>query len=232
MLELGTRAQDQPLLWVDHVTHRLGGAGSTPVLRDVELVLAPGEWVALAGRSGSGKTTLCHLVAGMGTPTAGRILIDSVPADRIEDWAVVSLLPQRLALAEELSVAENLLLPLNLRARHGVGGAGGAGGAGRAGLGEQLIETLGLAGLADRLVGQTSLGEQQRTALGRALALGPRLAVLDEPTGHQDDEHVDRVLAALSLVHERGTAILVATHDERMWRAAGRVLTIHEGQLT
>lgn len=209
----------EPLLRVEHVTHRLGG-GSEPVLRDVDLLVDGPQLVALAGRSGSGKSTLCHLIAGLGAPQSGQILLDGRPAHEITDWGLVSLLPQRLALVEELSIAENVLLPTVL-----VAGRGSTAG------GERLIDALGLGELAGRRAKQVSLGEQQRTALARSLVLHPRLAVLDEPTGHQDDEHVDLVLAALTSARAGGTAVLVATHDDRVLEIADRVVRLQRGQV-
>ena len=215
----------EPLLRVEGLTHRLGPTSAPPVLHDIDLTLDGAEFVALAGRSGSGKSTLCHLVAGLGRPTSGRVLLLGRPADQVHDWATVALLPQRLALVEELSVLENAMLPVGLHA------ATGPARAERRELCALLLDALDLTHLGARLASQTSLGEQQRTALARALVLQPRLAVLDEPTGHQDDENVDRVLAAIVLSRARGTAILVASHDERVLEAAGRVVPLRDGRL-
>ena len=231
---------DEALLRVEAVTHRLGQAGSPAVLHDVDLTIEAGEYVALAGRSGSGKSTLCHLVAGLGRPTSGVVLVDGRPAEQIDDWSVVSLLPQRLALIEELSVAENALLPFALHRRSASRAQPWSGAAALAddpsstandGHAE-LLEILSLTALGDRLARQTSLGEQQRTALARALVLRPRLTVLDEPTGHQDDDNVTRVLAAIALAREHGTAVLVATHDERVLESADRVVALHDGRVS
>jgi ABC-type lipoprotein export system ATPase subunit len=208
------------LLSVEQVTHGLGSAGSAPVLRAVDLQVADAALLALVGRSGSGKSTLCHLVAGLGAPWSGRILLDGRPAHEIMDWAVVSLLPQRLALVEELSLAENILLPTTLADRRRSPDEGRA-----------LITALGLGEVADRLATQASLGEQQRAALARALVLRPRLAVLDEPTGHQDDEHISLVLEALKAARDSGTAVLVATHDDRLVDVADQVVRLHHGQV-
>jgi ABC-type lipoprotein export system ATPase subunit len=210
---------DEKLLRVERVTHYLG-ADSPPVLREVSLEFEQGRLLALAGRSGSGKSTLCHLVAGLGRPDSGRILLDGRPADQVEDWAVVSLLPQRLALVEELTIAENVMMPSIL-----------AGRSAEAAIAQPVMAGLGLDEVADRLATQASLGEQQRAALARALVLGPRLAVLDEPTGHQDDEHVELVLAALAAARDRGTAVLVATHDDRVLAVADQVIRLHLGQV-
>ncbi len=209
------------LLVVHDVTHVVG-ATRTTVLRGVSLRVDPGTLVALAGRSGSGKSSLCHLVAGLAEPTSGTVLIDGTPAHHVRDWATVSLLPQRLALVEELTVAENVLAPAVLRGAHGPD---------EQALTDRLLERLDLAALTDRPVTRTSLGEQQRTALARALVLAPRLAVLDEPTGHQDDDHVRGVLAGLAVARDLGCAVLVATHDERVLAVADVVVTMSDGRV-
>ncbi len=201
------------LLEIAGVTHT---RGSTTVLHDIDLRLEPGRLAVLAGRSGSGKSTLCHLVAGVMTPASGAVRVDGKPAHRVRDWAAVSLLPQRLALATELTVAENALLPARIR---------------RLRPDPDLLERLGLAGIAGRPVHQTSQGERQRTALARALVLGPAVAVLDEPTGHQDDEHVGMVLDALTTAVTGGTLVLVATHDQRIIDVADEVVRLSSGRV-
>jgi ABC-type lipoprotein export system ATPase subunit len=210
-----TEAAADALVVVDGVTHvPPGGRMSRAVLRDVSLVVRVGEVVALAGRSGSGKSTLCHLVAGLEPPTSGSILVADVAATDVDDWAVVSLLPQRVGLVPELSVAENVLLPAWLRDRDAA---------------LETLETLGLAELADRAADQLSLGEQQRAGIARAFVLRPSLAILDEPTSHQDDEHVELVSKAVDRARLAGTAVLVATHDERLLASATRVVRLTGG---
>ncbi|MGK5680631.1 ABC transporter ATP-binding protein [Actinoplanes sp. URMC 104] len=187
-------------------------------LHDVTLSLPAAELAVLAGRSGSGKSTLCHLIAGVMPPTSGEVLVADRPAYPAPDWATVSLLPQRLALEPDLTVAENVLLPATLR------GATPA-------LPDELLERLGLAAIAGRPARETSLGEQQRTALARALVLSPAVAVLDEPTAHQDDEHVGMVLEALTAVVRSGTLAVVATHDQRVIDVAGTVVRMRSGSV-
>ena len=201
------------MIRLDNVTHR---RGTVTILRDVSLSLGDAALVVLAGRSGSGKSTLCHLVAGVMRPSAGSVLVADGPAHRVRDWAVVSLLPQRLALAPELTVAENALLPAQLRGRP---------------VDPELLGRLGLDAIADRPVHETSLGEQQRTALARALVLGPSVAVLDEPTGHQDDEHVGLILNALVAAARAGTLVLVATHDQRVIDVADETVRLRSGRI-
>ncbi|GIJ66756.1 ATP-binding cassette domain-containing protein [Virgisporangium ochraceum] len=202
------------LVEVAGVTHT---RGSTIVLHDIDLRLDAGRLAVLAGRSGSGKSTLCHLVAGVMTPSKGDVRVDGVAAHRVRDWAAVSLLPQRLALATELTVAENALLPARIRRRTPEA---------------DLLESLGLAGIAGRPVHQTSQGERQRTALARALVLRSTVAVLDEPTGHQDDEHVGMVVDALRAAATAGTLVLVATHDQRIIDVADDVVRLSSGRVS
>ena len=187
--------------------------GATRVLHEIDLSLPTATLAVLAGRSGSGKSTLCHLIAGVMPPTTGQVLVAGRPAHPAADWATVALLPQRLALEPELTVAENVLLPAGLRGRESDG----------------LLDRLGLTPIAGRPARDTSLGEQQRTALARALVLNPAVAVLDEPTAHQDDEHVHLVLDALSAAVRTGTLVIVATHDQRVIEAADTVVRLHSG---
>jgi putative ABC transport system ATP-binding protein len=187
-----------------------------PVLDDVSLEVARGEVVALVGRSGSGKSTLCQLAAGLERPDAGTVEVDGRPSVPAGGWDVVAFQPQRLALAPELSVAENALLPCRLA---GVAPP------------PDLLAVLDVEHLAQRAAGLTSLGEQQRTGIARALCRRPVLALLDEPTGHQDDDHVSAVVAALVRAAHSGSAVLVATHDARVWEVADRVVRLDEGRV-
>ena len=187
----------------------LRDAGHLGLPGEVSLSIEAATLTVLAGRSGTGKTTLCHLIAGVMRPATGTVLVAGRPAYPVPDWATVSLLPQRLALEPELTVAENVLLPAGLRARVPADG---------------LLDRLGLAGIAARPARDTSLGEQQRTALARALILHPTVAVLDEPTAHQDDEHVQLVLDAVRAAVGAGTLAVVATHDQRVIDIADSVI--------
>jgi len=215
------------VLSVAAVSHAYGdGADRVLVLHDVSLHVDAGEMVCVAGPSGSGKTALCHLAAGFEVPMSGTVTVDGTPSTALDDWAVVAALPQQHGLLGELSVRANVALP------------GQRAGRGRRltrvaelpGL-QRLLEDLDLAELADRAVYETSLGEQQRAALARALVLSPRLAVLDEPTGHQDDDHVAQVLAAVRQSTVAGTGVLVASHDDRVLEAADRVVRLDRGRL-
>ena len=200
------RAQGQgrtaPVLVVDGVGVRYrSGPVELTVLHDVSLEVGAGEVVCLSGPSGSGKSTLCHVVAGFEAPSSGTASVLGRPTTALHDWGAVAVVPQRLGLVPELTVAESVALPRALRGAQSV--AGGGPGTDLVPVAE-LLADLGLDGLGHRYVGETSMGEQQRTAIARARSLDPALLVLDEPTGSQDDEHVDLVLAAPRSAVRRG----------------------------
>ena len=206
-------------LEVVDVSHGYGaGTGRVAVLHGVSLAVAPGELVALAGPSGSGKTTVCHLAAGFETPEQGAVTLDGRSAAEIADWAVVAVVPQQHGLLAELTVEQNVALPAY---RAGVTWDGG----------QDLFFSLDIIEIADRPAVETSLGEQQRTAIARAFVLSPRVVVLDEPTGHQDDHHVEQVLKAMRSAAQGGTLVLVASHDERVLEVSDRVLRLDQGRL-
>jgi ABC-type lipoprotein export system ATPase subunit len=208
------------VLRVERVVYEVGAG--RPLLDDVSFTVAAGEALALVGRSGSGKTTMCHLAAGAGAPTRGRVLLDGVPVRAARDWGSVALLPQRLGLVDELTVEQNVLLPTvsSSDAPPAVDDHAQA-----------LFSALDIDSLRGRAAGHTSRGEQHRTALARALVLKPRLAVLDEPPGHQDDDHVALVVAALDVAREAGDALLVATHDDRLVGSADRIVQLSGGRV-
>ena len=191
-------------------------------LRDASFSLAGGELVALVGPSGSGKTTLLNLLAGWEEPDEGRVVWCADASARMNrlGWHDMAIVPQRLGLVEELSNAENIGLPL-LLSKSGD----------RAAV-DRWLEQFGLTDLADRLPYEISLGEQQRTALARALVLGPRLVLADEPTGHQDEDWASGVLRALRAACEEGSTVLIATHDTEHLALVDRVLRIEDGHLT
>jgi ABC-type lipoprotein export system ATPase subunit len=211
---VGGRGRGDAAVVVAGVTHGERSPG-IPILSDVSLSAMPGEVVVLEGRSGSGKSTLCQLIAGLEPPDQGRVLVGGTAAVSVRDWARLALLPQRLGLPAELTVAENVNLPRWVR-----------------GLPErpELLEAFDLVHLAGNLSGQASRGEQQRVAIARAAALGPAVIVLDEPTSHQDEAHADLVAHQLLELARAGSAVLVATHDPRLVSEADQVVHLHAGR--
>jgi putative ABC transport system ATP-binding protein len=195
------------------------------VLRGLSLELSRGEVVALVGPSGSGKTTLLNIMAGWEEPDAGKaaFLADGASLGfEGRTWSEVAVVPQSLGLLEELTIGENVGLPLRLRRvdHHTIRPAVNS-----------LLTAFGLEAYYDRLPQEISIGEQQRTALARALIAEPALILADEPTGHQDVGWAERVFSALREAAARGTGCLVATHSDEMLAYCDRVLGIAEGHI-
>ena len=197
------------------------GPEEVHALRQADLLLRAGELVALVGPSGSGKTTLLNLLCGWEQPDGGRLSWSSMSGRQEPPWSEVAVVPQDLGLIDELTVAENVELPLWLAGQLEQGRTGAA----------DLLGRLGLAGHADRLPAEVSLGERQRVALARALVVRPRLLLADEPTCHQDADWATAVFGALRALAGQGGCCLVATHSEEFLALADRVLTISDGRL-
>jgi putative ABC transport system ATP-binding protein len=199
------------------------GAESVHALRGVSLQLHEAELVGLVGPSGSGKSTLLNLLAGWERPDAGAVAwAGGDPGPGGPSWAALALVPQTFGLLEELSVRENVELPLRLA---------GVGATARSRRVDEALAALGIDALADRAPWEGSLGEQQRTALARALVGTPRLLLCDEPTGHQDAAWAKHIFQTLLEAARQGTACLVATHSQQAVHFADRVLGLRDGEL-
>ncbi len=176
----------------------------------------------LVGRSGSGKSTLLTLLAGWQSPDTGEVQYFGSAADPAAlPWSELSFLPQRFGLLPELSVRENVEYPLRLLGTLERDGPSV----------ERLLEALGLTELADRPPTETSIGQQQRAALARALVLSPAVLLADEPTSHQDAGWRDAVWRLLLDAAAAGTCCLVATHEEEAAQYATRVWRVAEGSV-
>lgn len=203
-------------------TFNQGGA-DVHAVSEGSLELRRSELGVLLGRSGSGKSTLLTLLAGWQRPDTGVIVLDGRPTDPASlPWTELGYLPQRFGLIPELSVRENVELPARLagsrmefRGRIDV-----------------LLRDLGLDELAHRRPPETSIGQQQRTALARALVLRPTVLIADEPSSHQDTGWHDIVWTLLAREAGEGTACLAATHEPEATRFATQVWEIADGVVT
>jgi putative ABC transport system ATP-binding protein len=192
-------------------------------LRDVSLEDSPGEMVAMVGPSGSGKSTLLFALAGWETLDRGSVSVLGEPPGQ-QRWGDVGVVPQALGLIEDLTLRENAALPVRLAPD----GATVDRNAATEEL-ERLLEALHLGSVAQRRPASTSLGEQQRAAVARALVLRPQAVLADEPSTHQDHVRAGLVFSLLRSAAERGAAVVVATHDPAGYDYADRVVEMRDG---
>jgi lipoprotein-releasing system ATP-binding protein len=206
------------------------GGVKIEVLRGVDLVVGPGEIVALLGPSGSGKSTLLQAVGLLEGGFQGSIRIEGAEAANLDSDGRTRVRRESLGfvyqfhhLLPDFSAAENVVLPQMIKGeQRNVADA-------RA---EALLTALGLGHRLTHRPSQLSGGEQQRVAVARALANRPALVLADEPTGNLDEATADVVLAEfLRLVRGEGSAALVATHNERLALKMDRVVRLHDGTL-
>jgi putative ABC transport system ATP-binding protein len=206
------------------------GAREVHALRDVNLELGPGRFVALRGRSGSGKTTLLNCIGGLDRPTAGHVWVEGLDVGRISERKRVRLRRRRIgfvfqsfALLPTYSAWENVDLMLRLA------------GVGRRERRRQIEHVLGLVGLqkwAGHRPFELSGGQQQRLAIARALSTRPALILADEPTGELDSQTGQQILALLRrVVEHEDTTVLMATHDLTVDLFADEVYHLQDGQI-
>ncbi|MCU1361856.1 MAG: transporter ATP-binding protein [Ilumatobacteraceae bacterium] len=188
---------DVTKLWAD-------GSG----LRPTSFTAMPGELVVVRGRSGSGKSTLLGILAALCAPDAGTIMLDGVPlGTKPRPWTDVTLVPQTFALAVELTLRENVRDAVPEVSADEL---------------NRLLDELSLDVVAGATPDVASMGEQQRCAVARALTSEPLVLLADEPTSHQDADRADAVVGCLLAAAQRGTTVVIATHD----RAFAQVATV------
>jgi lipoprotein-releasing system ATP-binding protein len=206
------------------------GDREIPVLKGASAELYPGQAVALVGPSGAGKSTLLHIAGLLETPDAGRVIVSGADCSRLGDTErtrvrriEMGFVYQFHQLLPEFTALENVLMPQMIR------GVGRRAGEARA---KRLLGMLGLAERLDHRPAQLSGGEQQRTAIARALANAPKLLLADEPTGNLDPTTSGHVFhELLELIRHTGVAALMATHNLALAKRMHRVLRLEQGVL-
>ena len=206
------------------------GAGENQViaLYHVSLTIEKGEFTAIIGSSGSGKSTLLHAIAGVDTPTSGKIYLDGqdVYAGSNEKLAIfrrrqVGLIYQFNNLIPTLNVVENITLPILMDKRR----------VNKKRLND-LLDLLGLQERKSHLPNQLSGGQQQRVAIGRALMNAPAVMLADEPTGALDSRNGHEIIKLLKESNRKyGQTLLLVTHDENIALQAERIITIADGKV-
>jgi len=200
------------------------------VLRGVSLAVGAGEMVAVLGASGAGKSTLLHVCGGLdagdgGEVRAGGFDVTRASPTELAAWRnrAVGFVFQFHHLLAELTAAENVAMPLLIARRARAEAFGAA---------RRALDAVGLGERAAHLPGELSGGEQGRVAIARALVRDPLLLLADEPTGNLDAQTADEIGRLLArLARERGAAVLVATHNERLARLCDRALLLADGRL-
>jgi putative ABC transport system ATP-binding protein len=203
----------------------VSGGREITVLRDITFALPSGAFLAVTGPSGSGKSTLLGLLAGLDRPARGRVVLDGHDLAALSEDERARLRAEKVGfvfqsfhLIPTLTARENIQVPLELRGEDARPRA------------EELLVRVGLEDRGHHYPAQLSGGEQQRVAVARAFVHRPRLLFADEPTGNLDASNGANVIALLAeLNRERGTTLVLVTHDPELAGRAGRVLRLRDG---
>jgi len=221
-----------PLVDIRHVAKSYRrGAQTVPVLTDITLEIAEGDFISLMGPSGSGKSTLLNLIAGIDRPDSGELLvagldISRLPESALAEWraAHVGFIFQFYNLMPVLTAFENVELPLMMTRLS------------RAERKERVELVLDMVNLADRMdhyPSELSGGQQQRVAIARALITDPMLIVADEPTGDLDRTSASEILAMMQRLNgDLGKTIIMVTHDAHAANAAKSLVHLEKGELS
>ncbi|MAZ59911.1 MAG: macrolide ABC transporter ATP-binding protein [Chloroflexi bacterium] len=220
-----------PVITAINISRKFGtGDTAVTAVKDVNLKVKQGEFLAITGRSGSGKTTLLNLLGGLDQPTHGQILLQNQDLSDISDPEMVKLRRQNIGfifqsfgLLPLLSAYENVELPLHIR---------GYSWRDRRTLAHETLELVGLSGRTNHRPYELSGGEQQRVAIARALAPNPQIVFADEPTGELDTAtgiSISNILKNIS--SERAVTVIVATHDPVISQISDRVIDIIDGEI-
>jgi putative ABC transport system ATP-binding protein len=205
-----------------------GAAGQLVILQDIELEVMRGEAVAIVGASGSGKSTLLGLLAGLDTPTRGEVRIDGVDLFGLDEDGraalrarLVGFVFQAFNLLPPLNALENVMLPLELKEV-----------ANASELARAMLERVGLAERLGHYPRHLSGGEQQRVALARAFVTEPKVLFADEPTGNLDTATGAGIIELMfELNAERGTTLVLVTHDEAIASRCSRQIRLAAGRI-
>ena len=201
--------------------------GSLAILRDIDFTLSAGESLAIVGASGSGKSTLLSIMAGLDTPTQGQVVVAGQDLFSLSEddraqvrSAHMGFVFQSFQLMANLTALENVMLPLELAGRKD-----------RVAMAQAMLERVGLAQRLKHYPKLLSGGEQQRVALARAFVMEPQILLADEPTGSLDHATGETILNLMfELNQERGTTLVLVTHDSRVADRCQRRLVIEAGQ--
>jgi putative ABC transport system ATP-binding protein len=220
---------NMPLIELRGVAKEFPSAhGAVPVLRDINLSVEPGEFVAVVGKSGSGKSTLVNMITGIDHPSRGTVAINSMEVHRLDEsrlakWRgeTIGIVFQFFQLIPTLSIRENLLLAMDF--------VGSIAKSGRNRRAEALLAQVGILPHADKLPAALSGGEQQRAAIARALANDPPVLVADEPTGNLDSKTTEAIQRLFGDLVRNGKTVIVVTHEDVSRSEYSRIISLQDG---
>lgn len=203
-------------------------AGDFAALRNIDLEIAAGEFVAIVGKSGSGKSTLLNMVGGIDRPSSGTLRVGGAAIENLNHnelaafrGRTVGFVFQFFQLLPTLTVAENVMLPMDFCGMRPAGQ--------RRPHAMSLLDRVGVADQADKLPSALSGGQQQRVAIARALANDPPVILADEPTGNLDSETSVEIFRLFGELATDGKTLLVVTHDREAAASVSRTVTIVDG---
>jgi lipoprotein-releasing system ATP-binding protein len=211
-------------------SYRGGDGGTLIVLNGVDLAVRRGEMVAIVGASGSGKSTLLHVLGALDRPSSGYVVIGGEPLHAMTEDELAAVRNRKIGfvfqfhhLLREFSVLENVMMPMRIAGRSVREARSRA---------EELIAAVGLSGRLTHRPMELSGGEQQRTAVARALALDPAVVLADEPSGNLDHMNAERLHELfVRLVRELEVSMVVVTHNRSLAARADLVLLMEDGRL-
>lgn len=216
------------------VTENLGktytlGSIKVPALKQVNIAISRGDYIAIIGPSGSGKSTLMNLLGCLDTPSTGRLYIDGIDVSTLSDDQLakirrekIGFIFQKYNLLPTLNAVENVELAMSFagikkQQRHT-----------RA---NELLKLVGLSHRLDHKPAELSGGEQQRVAIARALANNPGIILGDEPTGNVDTTSGNKIMDILEEINKQGETVIIVTHDPNIAKRTGRIIQIQDGEV-
>ena len=223
--------QDRALIRISNlIKDYSSGTGKLSALKNIDLEVHPGEFLAITGKSGSGKTTLINMITGVDRITSGEVWVDEMPLHQMREnqlakWRGrnMGIIYQSFYLMSSLSLIDNVLLPVDLCGLYRNGDSR------RRAL--QLLTDVELEDHAYKPPSAISGGQQQRVAIARALANDPPIIIADEPTGRLDSVTAETIFQIFLSLQEQGKTILMVTHDRDLAQRASRTLEITDGEI-
>ncbi|MFL7893494.1 MAG: ABC transporter ATP-binding protein [Anaerolineales bacterium] len=229
--QAGSELSDQPLIRLSNLVKTYqSAAGDLSALKNIDLIIQPGEFVAIRGKSGAGKTTLINMITGVDRITSGQVWVSGMPLhekheNQLAQWRgrTMGIIYQSFHLMPSLSLLDNVLLPIDFCGLYRNGNSK------RRAL--ELLTQVELKDHAHKPPSAISGGQQQRVAIARALANDPPILIADEPTGRLDSMTAESIFQIFLDLSAQGKTIVMVTHDRGLAKRASRTIEIADGRI-